>query len=55
METIYLQAPWFRQLLIRRILMDQLSYQGDDTVTEIMVSDQRRLEMNSPGESVFRS
>ena len=32
-----------------------IKYQGDDTVTEIMVSDQRRLEMNSPGESVFRS
>ena len=32
-----------------------ISYQGDDTVTEVMVSDQRRLEMNSPGESVFRS
>ena len=30
-------------------------YQGDDTVTEIMVSDQRKLELNSPGESVFRS
>ena len=25
-----------------------ISYQGDDTVTEVMVSDQRRLEMNSP-------
>ena len=30
-------------------------YQGDDTVIEIMVSDQRKLELNSPGESVFRS
>lgn len=32
-----------------------VSYHGDDTQTEIMVSDQRKLEMNSPGESVFKS
>ena len=32
-----------------------VSYNGDDTQTEIMVSDQRKLEMNSPGESVFKS
>ena len=32
-----------------------ISYSGDDTQTHIFVSDQRTLEMNSPGETVFKS
>ncbi len=33
----------------------KIGYEGDDTQTRIFVSDQRTLEMNNPGDEVFKS
>ena len=33
----------------------EVFYEGDNTQTEIFVSDQRTLELNTPGDMVFKS